>query len=534
MRGVQIFSGNSHPALAEAICERLGTSPAKCEVKKFANGETSVQIGVSVRNQDVFILQSGSSKINDSIMELLIMIQACKGGSSKSITAVMPYYPYSRQSKKKSHRGAIAAKLVANLLSVAGVDHVITVDLHASQMQGFFGKPVDNLFAEPLFARWIKQNVRNWQNGVVVSKNAGGTKRVTSLADTLKLNFGIVTTDRMRQHPHSTMLDSSMFFESIQTQAVQVTNPDGGTTVDGELEQQSGRSKKNVDVDHERTNEIGTHLAPHQHRPQLFSSNSSPMTQTNRGEPASEPENSDRLTKANTFATARRPSELETDATGDDDFTDERAREIVTGRLIHGHLVDDDHPSPSISAMSGSVAALSGDRQMQESVEHAAGDPMTSSFMSTASSHRRADHALGGTFDAAGTSDEEEEGLKDPDLEQTITFVGQVKDKIAFIVDDIIDKSGSWIAAAEVVRKGGAKQVFAIATHGLFGDWSLEEMEDSDCIDYIVVTNSFPLAPHRIRESKKLVVIDLSNLLSEAIRRNHHGGEYMSLQGGRS
>ena len=93
------------------------------------------------------------------------------------------------------------------------------------------------------------------------------------------------------------MLDSSMFFESIQTQAVPVTNPDGNTTVDGELEEQSGRSKKNVDGDHERTNEIGTHLAPHQHRPQLFSSNSSPMTQTNRGEPASEPENGDRLTR---------------------------------------------------------------------------------------------------------------------------------------------------------------------------------------------------------------------------------------------
>jgi ribose-phosphate pyrophosphokinase len=126
MRGVKIFSGRSHPNLAEAICERLGTTPAKCELGNFANGETSVQISTSIRNQDVFIVQSGSPKINDSVMELLIMVAACKGGSAKSITAVMPYFPYSRQSKKKSHRGAITAKMLANLMVVAGVDHVIT------------------------------------------------------------------------------------------------------------------------------------------------------------------------------------------------------------------------------------------------------------------------------------------------------------------------------------------------------------------------------------------------------------------------
>jgi ribose-phosphate pyrophosphokinase len=110
----------------------------------------------------------------------------------------MPYFPYSRQSKKKQHRGAITARMVANLLHVAGVNHVITLDLHASQMQGFFKCPVDNLVAEPLLARWIRVNVPNWREAVVVSKNPGGTKRVTSLADALKLSFGIVTTDRRR------------------------------------------------------------------------------------------------------------------------------------------------------------------------------------------------------------------------------------------------------------------------------------------------------------------------------------------------
>lgn len=123
----------------------------------------------------------------------------------------MPYFPYSRQSKRKSHRGAIAARMVANLMHVAGVDHVITIDLHASQSQGFFKCPVDNLVAEPSLAKWIKANVKNWQDAVVVSKNAGGTKRVTSLADALKLSFGIVTTDRLRTVTGSSLENSVIF-----------------------------------------------------------------------------------------------------------------------------------------------------------------------------------------------------------------------------------------------------------------------------------------------------------------------------------
>jgi ribose-phosphate pyrophosphokinase len=125
--------------------------------------------------------------------------------------AVMPYFPYSRQSKKKTHRGAITARMIANLMRVAGVDHVITIDLHASQMQGFFKCPVDNLRAEPLIVKWVKLNIKDWQDAVVVSKNPGGTKRVTSLADALQVSFGIVTTDRRRPHMPSSMYNSAIF-----------------------------------------------------------------------------------------------------------------------------------------------------------------------------------------------------------------------------------------------------------------------------------------------------------------------------------
>lgn len=134
------------------------------------------------------------------------------------------------------------------------------------------------------------------------------------------------------------------------------------------------------------------------------------------------------------------------------------------------------------------------------------------------------DHPLGGTIDAAATSEEEEEDLKNPELETTITLVGNVRDRPVFIVDDMIDKAGSWIAAAEtVVKRGGATKVYCMATHGLFGGDCLEEMEECECIDKIIVTNSFPIPPEKVATTRKLVVLGVENLLAEAIRRNHHG-----------
>ncbi|CUM64805.1 uncharacterized protein PRCAT00002418001 [Priceomyces carsonii] len=198
MRKCKVFVGSSHPELGNLICEKLGLEPAPCELKKFSNGETSVQIGVSIRDEDVYIIQSGSPTINDHIMELLILISACHGGSASKITAVIPQFPYSKQSKMKKHRGAITARMLANLLIMAGADHVVSMDLHASQMQGFFTKPVDNLYGAPTLARWIRHNIPDWENAVVVSKNPGGTKRVTALADALKINFAMIHTDRRR------------------------------------------------------------------------------------------------------------------------------------------------------------------------------------------------------------------------------------------------------------------------------------------------------------------------------------------------
>lgn len=526
MRGVKVFAGRSHPELSNAICSRLGMLPGDCDLGNFANGETSVQINTSIRKENVFIVQSGSKRINDSVMELLILIAACKGGSAKSITAVMPYFPYARSSKKKSHRGAITAKMLANLMAVAGVTHVITVDLHANQMQGFFHHGVDNLRCEPLLARWIKTNIRDWQEAVVVSKNVGGSKRVTSLADTLRLSFALCSTDRKRGNPQyasTNMTDSVVFFDAIDSQGIRLnqngrTSP-GYTTDDSLDTSNSDRSRPAPN----RSASGSSEFSPANHtqrpaRPKTVTINSSPLVQTVRQEsvsPSSSPDAGNRLLRAETAPSARRPSEYEAQ-TG---FHDEKARDVLVGRLIHGHVVDEDHPSPALSALSGIGFA---DR---ETLEDPALDPMAASFISTASSQQGI-HALGGTYDADGSSEDEEEDIQNSNLEHTVTLVGNVRGRTAIIIDDIMDRSGSWIAAAEAcVKIGGAKKVYCIGIHALLGEGSLEDMEACDCIDHIVVTNTFPISTERVRMSKKLVVIDVSGLLSEAIRRNHHGGE---------
>lgn len=198
MPNIKVFTGSSHPELAKKIVARLGLDLGRATTKKFSNKETNVEIGESVRGEDVYIVQSGCGEINDNLMELLIMINACKIASASRVTAVIPCFPYSRQDKKEKSRAPIAAKLLANLISVAGADHVITIDLHASQIQGFFNIPVDNLYAEPAITKWIKDNIPEWKTSVMVSPDAGGVKRMTAIADRLDIDFAIIHKERQR------------------------------------------------------------------------------------------------------------------------------------------------------------------------------------------------------------------------------------------------------------------------------------------------------------------------------------------------
>uniref|UniRef100_A0AAR5PZ89 ribose-phosphate diphosphokinase n=2 Tax=Dendroctonus ponderosae TaxID=77166 RepID=A0AAR5PZ89_DENPD len=227
MPNIKVFSGTSHPDLAQGIVDRLGIDVGKVVTKKFSNLETCVEIGESVRGEDVYIVQSGSGEVNDNLMELLIMINACKIASACRVTAVIPCFPYARQDKKDKNmetdkerhiekwksiewkfrsRAPISAKLVANMLSVAGADHIITMDLHASQIQGFFDIPVDNLYAEPAVLKWIKENIVEWRNSIIVSPDAGGAKRVTSIADRLNVEFALIHKERKKANEVASMV----------------------------------------------------------------------------------------------------------------------------------------------------------------------------------------------------------------------------------------------------------------------------------------------------------------------------------------
>ncbi|SMN18708.1 similar to Saccharomyces cerevisiae YKL181W PRS1 5-phospho-ribosyl-1(alpha)-pyrophosphate synthetase [Maudiozyma saulgeensis] len=418
MRKCKVFVGNSHPELGKLVCERLGIEPAPCSLKRFANGETSVQIGVSVRDEDVYVIQSGSPTVNDHIMELLILVSACRGGSARKITAVIPQFPYSKQCKMKKHRGAITARMLANLLIMAGADHVVSMDLHASQMQGFFTKPVDNLYGGPSLAKWIRENVPDYQDAVVVSKNPGGTKRVTALADSLKINFAMIHTDRRRA--------KDLYSQNKDLQQLRL-------------------------------------------RKQSMLRKSRPIVR--QGDDPNEEENI-------IFSNG-----------------------IQTARIRNGHVIGDEEADEDT------------DEVAMESDEGDESTPMAPS----------ASYALGGTYDTLDSEDEEDEE-EEIHKEKLITLVGNVRDRAAIILDDMIDRPGSFISAAEhLVQNCGAKRVYVVATHGLFTGDCLEELEKCEYIHQVIATNTFPIAPERLKSSKKLVSIDVSPIFAECIRRDHYG-----------
>ena len=189
---VIIFAGNSNKALAQDICRYLGTSLAAAEVGRFSDGESQVEIIENVRGGDVFVIQSTCPPTNDHLMEVLLILDALKRASAGRITAVVPYYGYARQDRKVSPRVPISAKLVADLITTAGATRVLTMDLHAGQIQGFFNIPVDNVYATPVLLRYIREHVAIDEPVTVVSPDAGGVERARAFAKHLKANLAII------------------------------------------------------------------------------------------------------------------------------------------------------------------------------------------------------------------------------------------------------------------------------------------------------------------------------------------------------
>ncbi|MGB5219138.1 MAG: ribose-phosphate pyrophosphokinase, partial [Smithella sp.] len=195
---IRVFSGNANMPLAQKICDKLGVPLGKANVTTFSDGETRVEINENVRGMDVFIIQSTCPPVNITLMELLIMIDAMKRASADRITAVVPYYGYARQDRKVAPRSPISAKLVADLITSAGAQRLLSMDLHAGQIQGFFNIPVDNLFATPVLIDYMKRNYR--EDTVVVSPDTGGVERARAFGKRLGASLAII--DKRREGPN--------------------------------------------------------------------------------------------------------------------------------------------------------------------------------------------------------------------------------------------------------------------------------------------------------------------------------------------
>lgn len=195
---LKLISGNSNPALAAEIAERIGVPLADADVIRFSDGEIQIRLNESVRGCDVFVIQSTCNPVNDHLMEALVMVDALKRASAKSVNLVVPYYGYARQDRKARARDPITAKLVANLMETAGVHRLITLDLHATQIQGFFDIPVDNLLAFPILGQYFMD--KKLEDIVVVSPDHGGVVRARKLADYLKTPLAII--DKRRPQPN--------------------------------------------------------------------------------------------------------------------------------------------------------------------------------------------------------------------------------------------------------------------------------------------------------------------------------------------
>jgi len=196
---IKVFSGNSNLNLAQKICDALGVPLGNAGVKTFSDGEVMVEIGENVRGRDVYVVQSTCAPTNNNLMELLVMTDALKRASAATITAVIPYYGYARQDRKAAPRTPISAKLVADLVTTAGVDRVVTIDLHAAQIQGFFNIPVDNLYAAPVILNHLKERFAG-QDIVMVTPDAGGTERARGFAKRLECPMALI--DKRRTGPN--------------------------------------------------------------------------------------------------------------------------------------------------------------------------------------------------------------------------------------------------------------------------------------------------------------------------------------------
>jgi ribose-phosphate pyrophosphokinase len=239
---MKLFGGTSNPSLTVEVCNYLGIEPGKIIASRFSDGEIQIEIGENTRGQEVFVLQSTCPPVNDNLMELLIIMDALRRASTKRITVVLPYYGYARQDRKVKPRAPISAKLVADLITAAGASRVVSMDLHAGQIQGYFNIPVDNIYAAPIILKYIKANLQN--HLVIVSPDAGGVERARAFAKRLDASLAII--DKRREAPNvsqamniigevegmtAIILDDMVDTAGTLTQAARALKARGATTI---------------------------------------------------------------------------------------------------------------------------------------------------------------------------------------------------------------------------------------------------------------------------------------------------------------
>ncbi|KAJ2079517.1 ribose-phosphate pyrophosphokinase 1 [Coemansia sp. RSA 988] len=577
MRNAKLFAGTSHLTLAERVATYLGAELAPVSLRRYTNRETTVDLGCSVREKDVYILQSGSMTTNDHLMEVLIMVSAAQLASARKVTVVMPYFPYSKQSKKKKKRGAISGKLVANMLTVAGADHVITMDLHAAQMSGFFSIPVDNLFSEPTIARWLMEHVVRGPAGsdgvVVVAKNAGGAKRVTALADRLGTAFALIHTDNapstrpFSRTPSTVALHTlpptprgpGMFANAVN--AIPITSPRAQSPLQLQLHDTKGsHTDLNLQTIVDAEKQSDSKSLSDAGKKLDVESRSSPKSPTDSGSRSQKRNRRQRRKTANgvdsVIAGMQRASFYVSPVIAPDDPPEPEALDIgsttppgveISEVLNRSDDDDDDDDvdesqlmemvntpeecvAPDAAHNSEAMARASAGILEQHSRVRTAAVPASSPTLSA----RRATFtgSAGIHRITSGTHLHSDPPLRPPvavtswrkKRNARITLVGDVRGKLVLLLDDMIDLPSSFLTAAEhLMVHCGARAVYIVASHGLFSGSSLGEVEVCPYVHKVIVTNTFPIPDELTSASSKLIQIDVAPVLAEAIRRNHNG-----------
>ncbi|MDX2109753.1 MAG: ribose-phosphate pyrophosphokinase [Verrucomicrobiota bacterium] len=270
---MKIFSGSAHPALTKAICEVIGITPGAVTLKRFPDGEIFVKIDENIRGKDVFIVQPTCPPANDHLMEILIMIDAARRASAQRITAVLPFYGYSRQDRKDQPRVPITAKLVANLLVTAGAHRVLTMDLHAPQIQGFFDIPVDHLYGSTVFIDYLKK----FKDSVIISPDVGGIKMAAAYADMLNTPFGFIA----KRRTDSTNVEARNIVGEVNGRCVllvdDMTESAGTLQAAAKLVREHGATEVRAVVSHAVLNEKGYERLHTGFLDELITTNSVPV-----------------------------------------------------------------------------------------------------------------------------------------------------------------------------------------------------------------------------------------------------------------